>query len=74
MILGLVATICWYIWRARINNIFENKPVDFASIVWNGVADFYEFLEVNQQNYIGVSSLSSPITSSWIAPAVEGIN
>ena len=48
MILGLVATICWYIRRAQINNIFETKSVDCASIVWKSVVDFYEFLEVNQ--------------------------
>ncbi|KAH7840577.1 hypothetical protein Vadar_018810 [Vaccinium darrowii] len=65
---GLMAFICWALWKARNKDYFDNLPRDFFAVLEQGVSGWNEFRTVNDKRGGVIPPSTPPPTPIWKPP------
>ncbi|KAI8020468.1 hypothetical protein LOK49_LG04G00465 [Camellia lanceoleosa] len=70
-IVGQLLWLCWHIWKARNEFIFNHVQVDPMAIIFKAARDATEFMQAQAllASPPRVLRQSSGITQAWVAPA-----
>ncbi|KAH7852215.1 hypothetical protein Vadar_021864 [Vaccinium darrowii] len=66
--IGIVAFLCWSLWKSRNKEHFEKQPRDPSMILEQGVASWLEYKSANEASKGSVPAPKLPHKPIWIPP------